>query len=121
MAPQRRNHRIPTEIDADRLALQLLENLTDYNPSNPAYSIETLKMLEAMLIQATRAEAQARAALEAARERASAAAWAFHEAMQGAKVQVQAQYGTDSLALHAVGLKRRSERKRPTRRVPPSD
>jgi hypothetical protein len=35
--------------------------------------------------------------------------------INGVKVQVEAQYGSDSPALHAVGLKRRSERKRPTR------
>ncbi|NTU84549.1 MAG: hypothetical protein HGA45_35165 [Chloroflexales bacterium] len=41
--------------------------------------------------------------------------WAFHEAINGIKVQVEAQYGNDSPALHAVGLKRRSEHRRATR------
>jgi hypothetical protein len=40
----------------------------------------------------------------------------FHDAMLGAKAQVVAQYRNDSLAVEAIGLTRKSERRRPVRR-----
>jgi hypothetical protein len=43
----------------------------------------------------------------------------LYEAIRGAKEQVIAQYGGDSLAVQAIGLKRRSQRKRPVRRAAP--
>jgi hypothetical protein len=116
VAPQRRNHRISKAVEADRAALRSLQDLSDYRPNNPAYSIESLKILESILAEAEQAEVRARAALEAAREQVAIAARALHDAVQGAKAQVLAQYGSDSLALQAVGLRRRSERKRPARR-----
>jgi hypothetical protein len=45
-----------------------------------------------------------------------AAAQALHAAVLGAKAQVIAQYGDDSAAVQALGLKKKSERKRTSRR-----
>lgn len=45
---------------------------------------------------------------------------ALHEAILAAKIQVLAQYGDDSPALHAIGRKRKSERSRPARKVTPA-
>jgi hypothetical protein len=44
-----------------------------------------------------------------------AAEWALHNAVLGARTQVRAQYGDDSNELQAVGHKKRSDRKRPSR------
>jgi hypothetical protein len=41
----------------------------------------------------------------------------FHRSMVGAKNQVRAQYGDDSYVVQAIGLTRKSDRKRPVRRV----
>ncbi len=46
---------------------------------------------------------------------AVAAEWRFHEAMQGAKEQVIAQYGKSSDQVQSLGLKKKSEYKRPVR------
>ncbi len=43
----------------------------------------------------------------------AAAEWRFHEVMLGAKDQVIAQYGVNSDQVQALGLKKKSERKRP--------
>jgi hypothetical protein len=48
---------------------------------------------------------------------ACAAEWALHNAVLGARTQVRAQYGHDSNELQAVGHKKRSDRKRPSRPV----
>jgi hypothetical protein len=41
----------------------------------------------------------------------------FHESMLGAKNHVRAQYGDDSYAVQAIGLTRKSDRKRPARKA----
>ena len=64
------------------------------------------------------AEVRATQALAAARDAAAAAEWALHESVLGARAQVLAQYGPDASAVQLLGLKRKSERKRPARRVP---
>jgi hypothetical protein len=56
-------------------------------------------------------------ALATARDLAAAAEWALHDGMLGAKAQVIAQYGPDAHAVQLLGLKRKSERRRPVRRA----
>jgi hypothetical protein len=67
--------------------------------------------------QAQQAEVRALQALAAARDAVAAAEWALHEGILGAKAQVIAQYGPDSHAMQLMGLKRKSERRRPVRRA----
>jgi hypothetical protein len=55
-------------------------------------------------------------AADAKRAAANAAEWEFHNAILGAKTQVTAQFGDDSDELAALGLKKKSEYKSPTRR-----
>lgn len=56
-------------------------------------------------------------ALDAARDATVAAAWERHNAILGAKTQVIARYGPNANAVQALGLKKKSERRRPTRRM----
>ena len=60
-------------------------------------------------------EAQAQAALDAARDDATAAEWTFHNAILGAKDQVKAQFGDDSNEYAGMGLTKKSERQSPSR------
>ena len=111
------SHRVPsTVLDADRTALHALQNLQDYAAINPDHSKAFLDQLAADLAQAEQEEAQARQAFEQARARAIAAGHRFHDTMLGAKAQVIAQYGSNSTAVRAIGLTRKSERRRPHRR-----
>jgi hypothetical protein len=41
----------------------------------------------------------------------------MHDSLLGAKTQMVAQYGSDAHELQLVGLKRKSERRRPVRRA----
>ena len=54
--------------------------------------------------------------LEMARERAIEVGIRLHTRSQGLKSEVVAQYGEDSPAVHAIGRKQKSERRRPSRR-----
>lgn len=110
----------PDDIAADRKVLITLQSLADYNPTNPSASVANLQALVATLDRAEEAEVAARRALALTRERLVAARAAFHEAILAAKIQVLAQYGDDSPALHAIGRKRKSERSRPARKVTPA-
>src|SRR5690242_15427797 len=111
------NRRLPQdEIQADRTALLAIRELRDYSPLNPTFSAEALASLDAALRRAQEEELRLRNALEAARDAATTAAWALHNGILGAKAQVIAQYGHDSNAVQALGLKKKSERKRPARR-----
>jgi hypothetical protein len=81
------------------------------------YSATALAELGRAMEEAQQAEVRALQALAAARDAATAAEWALHEGMLGAKAQVIAQYGPDSNAVQLLGLKRKSERRRPVRRA----
>lgn len=95
-----------------------MQSLVDYTPRNSAFSLSTVQQQAADLTEAEEAEVIAWRAYEMARERATNAGITFHATMQGVKVEVVAQYGEDSPAVHAIGLKRKSERARPPRRKP---
>lgn len=62
------------------------------------------------------AEAKADATAKLARQAAMRAEWTFHNLVLGAKGQVKAQYGEDSDEMKTIGLKKKSEYKRPARR-----
>jgi hypothetical protein len=110
----------PSDLDADRAVVVALQDVSAYAPSNAACSVAALRELVDILARAEEAELRAKRALEVAREQAIAAAKNLHSTVLETKVQVMAQFGSDSPVVHAVGLKQRSERRRPTRRTPPA-
>jgi hypothetical protein len=108
---------LPTAIiESDHASLVALKKLSDYAPANRAIGIEALGALEAQLRQAQEAEILAHAALDAARDAHIAAGWELHNAMLSAKAAVISQYGADSDAVHSLGLKKKSDYRRPSRR-----
>jgi hypothetical protein len=117
MATNRSRRLSSDEIQANRHALIGIQSLHDYAPINREYSATTLAELGRTMDEAQQAEVRALQALAAARDAAAAAEWALHEGILGAKAQVIAQYGPDANAVQLLGLKRKSERKRPVRRA----
>ena len=103
-------------LGADREAFDALQGITSYAPANQAYKTEAVKAardrMDGLLRDATQAEATA----AAKRDAATAAEWDFHNAMLGAKVQVEAQFGSDSDEFASLGMKKKSDYKSPTRR-----
>jgi hypothetical protein len=106
----------PGKIEADESGFAALQAITSYTPINPAYSLDAVANAYLELENLRRAEAQAQAAMTAARDGAVAKEWEFHNLMLGVKEQVIAQFGKDSGEVEALGLKRKSEYKPPTRR-----
>lgn len=112
------NNRVQAQtLLADREAYIAMQSMPDYTPANVSYSsaelVETYQAMEAAIA----AEINAQNALKAARDAARKAERKFHEAILGAKDQVIAQYGVDSNQVQAMGLKKKSDRKRSARRV----
>lgn len=103
-------------LSGDREAFDALQGITDYAPANPAYKTENIKALRDRMDELLREATQAQAAADAKRATSNAGEWDFHNAMLGAKTQVTAQYGPDSDEHAALGMKKKSEYKSPTRR-----
>ena len=99
----------------DRASLLALKTLNGYAPVNRALGAEALNALEAQLRQAEEAEILARKALEAARDARIAAGWELHNAMLDVKAAVLGQYGANSDAIQALGLKKKNDYRRPAR------
>jgi hypothetical protein len=102
----------PSILQQDRDAFAALQTVSGYAPSNPSYAILQLQTLRATWKRKNKAD------LDAARDDATAAEWAFHNAVLGAKDQVIAQFGEDSNELQALGLKKKSEFKSPSKKAP---
>jgi len=117
MPARTKSYLAPAVISADRDALVGLKTLDDYAPSNPEFSTAAIAASEAALREAEEAELRLMKALAAARDARDAAGVELHSRMLGAKAQVLAQYGPDASAVQLLGLKRKSERKRPVRRA----
>jgi hypothetical protein len=100
----------------NRMTLISIQTLSDYAPTNPMHSPTALAELYQAVEKAQQEEIRTQNAAAAAREAAVAAEWALHNALLGAKAQIVAQYGHDADAVQAIGLKKKSNRKRPTRR-----
>jgi hypothetical protein len=104
-------------LESDRASLVALKTLADYAPSNAAIGVEAVSALEARLRQAEEAELIASKALAAARDARTAAGWDLHNAMLSVKAAVIGQYGHNSDAVQAIGLKKKSDYRRPARRI----
>lgn len=109
----------PAILEADRNSFAALQAVAGYAPANPAFALPAITAAQTAMAGAQNAEAQAAAAAAAARDGAVAKEWEFHNLVLGAKTQIIAQFGKDSTEVQALGLKRASERKSPTRRAKP--
>ncbi len=109
----------PTIIQQDKDVLAAIKTLAPvYAPADTQYSAANLTTSETSMITSQETEVQKEGDAAAARDSANASEWAYHNKIQGAKTQVMAQYGKDSDQLQAIGLKKKSEYKKPAARKP---
>ena len=106
----------PALVQDGKDVLAALAAMAGYQPSNAAYAPQKLQPAAAVMTAAQDDETQKAAAAKAARDAAVAKEWEFHNLVLGAKDQVIAQFGRDSNEAQAVGLKKKSERKKPTKK-----
>jgi hypothetical protein len=116
MAKNQHKRLPPGKIEADENGFTALQTIKGYTPINSTYSLDAVRSAHEELRALRRAAAAAQAQAQAARESAVAKEWEFHNLMLGVKEQVIAQFGKDSDAVEALGLKRKSEYKPPKRR-----
>ena len=102
-------------LDTDREAFDALQGVNNYAPANQAYKTETIRAVRERMDDALREATQAEAAASAKRDAATAAEWEFHNSMLGAKVQVEAQFGSNSDEFASLGMKKKSAYKTPSR------
>ncbi|MEH2440178.1 hypothetical protein [Nostoc sp.] len=93
-----------------------LQTITTYTTTRADASLANLQQTyQAMLVQ-QQAETEKLTLYRAAADAARLAEWEFHNAVLAMKEVVRGQYGSDSDRSQAVGLKKKSERKRPNRK-----
>jgi hypothetical protein len=121
MSQRRSKTLTTTQIAADRTTLRALKLLPDYAPLNQAYSTNALLTLDQQLNQAEEREFQLETALAAARASRAELSTMLHQGVIGAKIAVISQYGHNSDAVASLGLKKKSEYRRPARRTAKDD
>ena len=117
---QNQNHRLtPKIIQEDVDTLSAIQGMTGYAPANPAFALTALTAKQTTMNTAQATETQKQGDADAARDAAAKAEWAFHNAILDAKTQVSAQFGADSDQWQAIGMTKKSERKKPVRKKSP--
>jgi hypothetical protein len=106
----------PSILQSDLESFAALQAIATYAPPNPAYTLDAITTAQENMQAKQTAETQTAAALAAARDSANEAEWAFHNAILGMRMQVTAQYGENSDEVQAVGLKKKSEYKKPAKK-----
>ena len=106
----------PAQIQTNKDNFAALKAIGNYAPANPAYKTDAIGAVETGLNSSQQLESQTIAAQAAARDDAVAKEWEHHNLMLGARDQVVAQFGRDSNEAQAVGLKKKSEYKKPGRK-----
>ena len=106
----------PQTISQDIDSFHGLQTVSTYNTTRAdASSAKLQEVYQAMLIS-QQTETEKLALYRAASDAARLAEWEFHNAVLAMKEVVRGQYGSDSDQAQAVGLKKKSNRKRPSRK-----
>ncbi len=107
----------PSILIEDEESFDAIAKMTDYSPSNAAFAKDLITAKHTAVAMALSAQREAERTLNDARDALVAAEWEFHNLIIGARQQVLAQYGENSNQVAAVGLKKKQEYKRPTRKA----
>ncbi|MBW4571249.1 MAG: hypothetical protein KME31_25505 [Tolypothrix carrinoi HA7290-LM1] len=119
MAAQDTTRRLsPRLISQDVDSLHGLQTITTYDTTRTDASATKLQQAYQAMLTQQQAETEKLTLYRAAADAARLAEWEFHNAVLAMKDVVRGQYGTDSDQAQAVGLKKKSDRKRPIRKKP---
>jgi hypothetical protein len=117
MAKNQTKRIAPAQMQADFDSIAAVQTIGNYTPANPAYSLAQVKEQVIAVRAAQEVERAAQAALDSARDDAVAAEWEFHNFTLAIKEQVIAQFGKNSNEVQTLGLKKKTEYKKPTRKA----
>ncbi|KAM3093082.1 hypothetical protein ACKFKF_30040 [Phormidesmis sp. 146-12] len=116
MSPQNTSRRLPNQsLNQDVDSLNGFNTIRDYSTKRPEATPQALQQTYQAMLASQQAETEQLALYRAAADAARLAEWDFHNAVLAMKDVVRGQFGADSNEAQAVGLKKKSDRKRPTR------
>jgi len=102
-------------LDQDIDALNGFNTVQGYSTKRKEATPEALQQAYQTMLTQQQTETEKLALYRAAADAARLAEWEFHNAILAMKEVVRGQFGTDSNEAQSVGLKKKSDRKRPTR------
>jgi hypothetical protein len=116
MPIQNTNRRLsPPVINHDIDAFNGLGTIANYKTTRQEASREALQAAYQKMLMQKQVETEKQAIYRAAADAARLAEWEFHNAVLAMKEAVRGQYGSDSDEAQAVGMKKKSDRRRPNR------
>ncbi|MEH2080087.1 MAG: hypothetical protein V7K89_08740 [Nostoc sp.] len=117
MPAQDKTRRLPSQlISQDINSFHGLRTISTYNTTRTDASVENLQQAYQAMLAQQQSETEKLTLYRAAVDAARLAEWEFHNAVLAMKEVIRGQYGSDSDQAQAVGLKKKSERKRPNRK-----
>ncbi|MEH2248472.1 hypothetical protein [Nostoc sp.] len=117
MPTQDQTRRLPSQsISQDITSLHGLQTVSTYDTTRADASVANLLQAYQDMLMQQQAETEKLTLYRAATDAARLAEWEFHNAVLAMKEVIRGQYGSDSDQAQAVGLKKKSERKRPSRK-----
>ncbi|PSB26367.1 hypothetical protein C7B82_19835 [Stenomitos frigidus ULC18] len=116
MPPRDTSRRLsPQVLSQDTDALNGFNTVEGYSTQRKEATPEALRRAHQVMLTQQQSETEKLALFRAASDAARLAEWEFHNTILTMKEVVRGQFGVDSNEAQAVGLKKKSERKRPTR------
>ncbi len=106
----------PQLISQDVSSWHGLKTISTYETNRTDASADNLQQAYQAMLAQQQAETEKQALYRAAADAARLAEWEFHNAVLAMKEVVRGQYGLNSDQAQAVGLKKKSEYKRPSRK-----
>ncbi|MBG1264080.1 hypothetical protein [Nostoc commune] len=106
----------PQLISEDVTSWHGLQTISTYNTTRADADAAKLQQAYQAMLSSQQAETEKLTLYRAAADAARLAEWEFHNAVLAMKEVVRGQYGSDSDQAQAVGLKKKSERKRSSRK-----
>ncbi|MBW4522182.1 MAG: hypothetical protein KME16_21195 [Scytolyngbya sp. HA4215-MV1] len=106
----------PQTLSQDTDSLNGFNTIIGYSTQRPEALPEHLQQTYQTMLAQQKVETEKLAMFRAASDAARLAEWEFHNAVLAMKEVVRGQFGADSNEAQAIGLKKKSDRKRPTRK-----
>ena len=116
MSPQNTSRRLAAQsLSQDVDSLNGFNTIQGYSTQRQEATPLALQQTYQAMLASQQAETEKLALYRAAADAARLAEWEFHNAVLAMKEVVRGQFGADSNEAQSVGLKKKSDRKRPTR------
>ena len=118
MAEKNTRQLTPKELQEDLDAYAGLQGIAGYAPSNAAFNAANGETIFNKMKASQTQEVQDYGTWQASRDTKVTDEWTAHDYIRNVRIQVKAQFGENSDEVQAVGLKKKSEYKNPSKKPP---